>query len=185
MVRAAMTRDLLAAHAQGTVKVAIGRASDFFGPGVTGSAVGDRFFPAALAGKALDLVGDADALHSYTYLEDFGEALVILGERPEAAGRAWHVPTAPAVTSRQFAQRVLEAARSSSPVRVVPRWMVLALGLFVPEVRETVEMLYEFEAPFVVDDSAFRKAFGFAGTALSESIPATVRSYAAREHQAA
>jgi hypothetical protein len=34
--RAAMTRDLLAASAAGRVRIAIGRAADLFGAGVTG-----------------------------------------------------------------------------------------------------------------------------------------------------
>src|SRR5580704_12844298 len=43
--RAAMTAELLAAAGAGRVRIAIGRASDFFGPGVTaGSALGDRVF---------------------------------------------------------------------------------------------------------------------------------------------
>src|SRR6185437_9616658 len=43
--RAAMTAELLAAADAGRVRVAIGRASDFFGPGVTqGSVLGERVF---------------------------------------------------------------------------------------------------------------------------------------------
>ena len=49
--RAAMTAELLAAADDGRVRVAIGRASDFFGPGVTqGSTLGERVFGNALAG---------------------------------------------------------------------------------------------------------------------------------------
>ena len=52
-IRAAMTGELLAAAADGRVRVAIGRASDFFGPGVTqGSTLGERVFGNALAGRA-------------------------------------------------------------------------------------------------------------------------------------
>jgi nucleoside-diphosphate-sugar epimerase len=50
-------------------------------------------------------------------------------------------------------------------------------GLFVPEAREAVEMMYEFEKPFVVDSSRFEKAFGLKATPLNESIPATVEWY--------
>ena len=43
--RAAMTAELLAAAEAGRVRIAIGRASDFFGPGVTeGSTLGERVF---------------------------------------------------------------------------------------------------------------------------------------------
>ena len=52
-VRAAMAEALLAAHQQGNVRVAIGRAADFFGPRVRVSAMAERVFPTALAGKAV------------------------------------------------------------------------------------------------------------------------------------
>jgi hypothetical protein len=32
-------------------------------------------------------------------------------------------------------------------------------GLFAPDIREGNELMYEFTEPFVVDDSAFRRAF--------------------------
>ena len=48
--RAAMTDELLDAHRAGRVEVAIGRASDYFGPGTTQSALGETVFGAALTG---------------------------------------------------------------------------------------------------------------------------------------
>ena len=56
--RAAMTAELLAAAQAGRVRIAIGRASDFFGPGVTeGSVLGERVFGNALAGRRADFIG--------------------------------------------------------------------------------------------------------------------------------
>ena len=46
--RAAMTDELLEAHPPGEVEVAIGRASDYFGPGAPQSALGETVFGAAL-----------------------------------------------------------------------------------------------------------------------------------------
>ncbi len=177
-VRAAMTRELFEAHQRDGLKVTTGRASDFFGPFVAGSAVGERLFRAALAGKPLDLLGDPDAPHAYAFIDDFGEALVVLGERPaQSVGKAWHVPTDTAVTSRRFAELIAAAAGSTSAPRTVPRWMLHGLGLFVPPMRESIEMLYEFEQPFLVDDSAFRATFGLEPTPLSQAIAATVAWY--------
>ena len=90
--RGEMANQLLEAHRRGRVPVAIGRASDFFGPGVRDSAVGERTFDAALAGKPVPVLGDPDLPHTYTYVPDIGVALVVLGEREEALGRAWHCP---------------------------------------------------------------------------------------------
>ena len=63
---------LLDAHKAGKVRATIGRASDFFGPRATDTAIfGDRFFAAALAGKPADLFGNPDLPHTYTYVPDF------------------------------------------------------------------------------------------------------------------
>ena len=51
------------------------------------------------------------------------------------------------------------------------------MGLFNPGMREMIEMLYEFEEPFVVDDSKFEQAFGEQATPLKEAIQRTVRWY--------
>jgi nucleoside-diphosphate-sugar epimerase len=53
-------------------------------------------------------------------------------------------------------------------------------GLFIPGARETVEMMYEFEKPFVVDSTKFEKTFGVQATPLREAIRQTVAWY--REH---
>jgi len=51
------------------------------------------------------------------------------------------------------------------------------MGLFNPGIRETIEMLYEFEEPFVVDHSKFEEAFGEQATPLKSAIGETVRWY--------
>ena len=43
--------------------------------------------------------------------------------------------------------------------------------------REMIEMLYEFEEPFVVDHSRFARAFGDHATPLREAVRQTVRWY--------
>ena len=80
----------------GRVEVAIGRASDYSGPrGGAQSNLGDRAFPAALAGKTASVLGDADQPHTYTFIPDIGEGLAVLGEHPDAPGQVWHLPNDP------------------------------------------------------------------------------------------
>jgi nucleoside-diphosphate-sugar epimerase len=172
--RAQMADDLLAAHRQGRVAVAIGRASDFFGPGVLDSAVGERTFYPALAGKPVQVIGDPDVPHTYTYVADIGRALVILGERAEALGRAWHLPSPPTVTTREFLELVFRAAGQRPRVQRVPKLVLRAVGLANADVRELVEMTYEFEEPFVVDHSDFARAFGDQATPLAQATSTTV-----------
>jgi nucleoside-diphosphate-sugar epimerase len=173
-VRAAMWRQLQAEHASGNIRATAGRASDFFGPYAAGSAVGDRFFLPLLKGGKAEMMGKPGALHSYTYVADFGEALVRLALDERSLGRAWHVPNAPAVTNGEFLVRAAAAA-GTEPRSVIRGRVQLALaGLFIPPARETIEMLYEFEEDFVVDHSAYSAVFGDHATPLEQSIPATV-----------
>ena len=91
--RAAMTAELLAAADAGRVRVAIGRASDFFGPGVTqGSTLGERVFGNALAGMRADFIGNPDLPHTYSYVPDIAAGLATLGTDARAAGQVWHLP---------------------------------------------------------------------------------------------
>ncbi|MCB1017906.1 MAG: NAD-dependent epimerase/dehydratase family protein, partial [Acidimicrobiales bacterium] len=117
-VRARMWQELADAHRAGRARVVAGRASDFFGPGVQGSAVGERFFGPLVRGRRADVAGDPDRLHTYTYVPDFGEALVRLSEAPAAWGRAWHVPNAPTVTTRALAEQAAAIAGTEARLRV-------------------------------------------------------------------
>jgi nucleoside-diphosphate-sugar epimerase len=111
-LRARMARDLLAAHEAGRVQVAIGRASDYFGPrGGALSNLGDRVFPPALAGKTATVMGDPDQPHTYTYIPDIGEGLAVLGEHPDAPGEIWHLPNDPQTcTTRQLVDSIYRQA---------------------------------------------------------------------------
>lgn len=178
--RAQMSDALLEAHRQGLVQVAIARGSDFYGPGVLGSVMGDRVFPAVLAGKTASAVGNLDTPHTYTFIDDFGKALVMLGEHPEALGQIWHVPNAETVTTRQFLTLAFQQAGHPPTMNGMGKFMMQLGGLFIPEARETVEMMYEFEQPFVVDHRKYAQAFGNHATPLEVAIQLTLVWY--REH---
>jgi hypothetical protein len=58
-------------------------------------------------------------------------------------------------------------------VRAVPGWALAAVGLFSNEMRAIREMLYQYERPYVLDDSRFRTTFGISATPIDEAIRAT------------
>jgi nucleoside-diphosphate-sugar epimerase len=176
-VRATMAKELIEAHTSGKVRVTVGRASDFFGPHVLTSAAGEQVFGRAVAGKSAQVAGDPDQPHTYTYAPDIGRGLVVLGEREEALGRAWHLPSPETVTTREFVETIFEEVGKPARVQAVPKIVLRAMGLFNPPLRETIEMLYEFEEPFVVDHSDFERTFGERATPLRQAIGETVRWY--------
>jgi nucleoside-diphosphate-sugar epimerase len=185
-VRAAMSEALLDAHRAGKVRVAIGRGSDFFGPFALDSGLGDRAFLPALQGKAAQTAGDPDALHTYTFIDDFGKALVVLGERDEALGQAWHVPNPETLTTRQVVDLIFQEIGQPAKLSTMGKMMMRIGGIFIPGAREMVEMMYEFEKPFVVDSSKFTKAFGIEATPWKAALHETVawfKQYAATQEK--
>ncbi|MGH2577478.1 MAG: NAD-dependent epimerase/dehydratase family protein, partial [Actinomycetota bacterium] len=172
--RAQIAETLLRAHKEGRVRAVIGRGSDFFGSHVRMSSVGDRVFARAIAGRPAQVLGNPDALHTVTYIDDFGRALVALGEREEALGQVWHVPSAETVTMRRFVEIVFEATGHPPRMRPAPRWGLAIAALFNPTIRAVREQLYQSERPWVVDSGKFERAFGWHATPLPEAVHATV-----------
>lgn len=180
-VRAQMAHDLMAAHETGRVQVVVGRASDFIGPRVAASAMGgDLVIKRAIQGKVAQVVGDVDTPHSYTYMPDIGRALVTLAQHDDAFGQVWHLPTPPAVSTRRMLELLYAEAGQPLKLQVAPKWLLRLLGLFNPDAGEMVEMVYEFEQPFVIDDSKFVNRFGWGATELAIVIRETVAWFKAQ-----
>jgi nucleoside-diphosphate-sugar epimerase len=186
--RRLMTEELFAAHRAGHIRAVSVRASDLLGPHVTESLVGERFFGPLLAGKKVQVFADPDLPHSVSFVGDVGRAMVMVGARDEALGRAWHVPNAPTVTLRAFAELVGEETgivpRISYVPRAATRVLLPVIGLAVPPMRGLVENLYVFYEPYVVDHSAYGAAFSDEITPLREAIRQTVAWARSQKDQA-
>jgi nucleoside-diphosphate-sugar epimerase len=179
--RAAMTQELLAAAEAGRVRLAIGRASDFFGAGITtGTTLGERVFANAVAGKRADFIGNPDLPHTYSYVPDIAAGLATLGSDERALGGVWHLPGPETVTTRALLELVSNNVGHPVDVRSIPKLAVRALGLFNPMMRELAEMSYEFDEPFVLDTTKYQSVFGIAGTPLATAIGTTVAWYQSR-----
>ncbi len=179
--RAAMTEELLAAADAGRVRIAIGRASDFFGAGITtGTTLGERVFANAIAGKRADFIGNPDLPHTYSYVPDIAAGLATLGTDERPVGGVWHLPGPETVTTRQLLELVAGDVGHPVGVRSVPKLAVRAIGLFNPTMRELVEMSYEFDESFVLDTRKYQSTFGTTATPLATAIATTVAWYRTR-----
>lgn len=179
-LRARMAEELLTAHRAGRVEIAIGRASDYFGPrGGAQSNLGDRVFPAALAGKTSTVLGDRRQPHTYTYIPDIGEGLAVLGEHPDAPGEVWHLPNDPETrTTQELVDAIYrQAGQQHTKLRSVPSLLLRAMAITSPVVRELLEMQYQFEEPFIVDSSKITTRLGVTATTLNQAIAETLTSY--------
>ena len=170
-VRAALLRMLETAARERGLDVTIGRSADFYGPGASTSAFNMFVIDKVAEGKAPVWLFDAHQPHSMTYTPDIGEALAILGTDERARGRVWHLPTASALTGAEY----LEIATGGALPHKTMSAATMRMGaLFIAEARETLEMAYQYTAPYVFDSSAFETTFGIAPTSYRDGIAAAL-----------
>ncbi|MFF2628157.1 NAD-dependent epimerase/dehydratase family protein [Kitasatospora griseola] len=176
-VRAAMWRDALAAHRAGQVRVTEVRGSDYLAANAAG-VLDDRAFSRALAGRSVQVLGDPAAPHSWTAPQDVARLLAVVGADERAWGRAWHVPSnAPRSQRQVIAELCAAAGRPAVKVTGIPRPVLALLGLVNPTIRSARGTAYQFERPFVLDDTATRETFGLAPTPWDEMLAQVVAAY--------
>jgi nucleoside-diphosphate-sugar epimerase len=176
-IRARVAERLFEMQRQGKVRAVCGRAADFYGPGGTLTFFGDYFWKPVLAGKAGVSLVNAGMLHTYHYIPDVALGLATLGCADESklvGAPLWMLPCQPAVSTRDMVSRFGVALGRDIPLNEMPRWLLNTLGLVVPMVREIKEMAYQWDEPFIVDDSRFRGAFDARPTDVEEAARATV-----------
>jgi nucleoside-diphosphate-sugar epimerase len=180
-LRARLADSLLGAHRAGKLEAAIGRASDYYGPGSTNTITSLQVIEPVLKGKKAMWIGGLDAPHSFSYTDDVARGLIVLGERAEADGGVWHIPAGEPLTGRQFIELVCEAAGVEPKYGAYSRGMMRLVSLFSPLVGEVLENLYQFEEPFVLDGGKFEGTFGvFEVTPHREGVGETVEWFRAR-----
>jgi nucleoside-diphosphate-sugar epimerase len=167
-VRAELLAMLGTARDERGLAVTIARSADFYGPGAATSAFNTFAIDAVAAGRAPTWLFDATQPHAMTYTPDLGAALAVLGTDDRARGRTWHAPTAPALTGEQYL--ALVAGDSGLPHRTMSSTTMRVGALFSSAARETLEMAYQYTAPYRFDSSAFEQTFGVRPTPYAEGI---------------
>lgn len=174
-VRATMWRLAKEAHDDGRIRAIEVRASDFIGPNAQ-SYLG-QLLPQILAGKTCQVIGDVDALHSWNYTADVARTLVTCAQDDRSWGRAWHAPANPACSVRSAINDIADVAKVAHPKTMrIPTPVLRVVGLFNREVRELPTTLYQFSAPFIIDDLETRSVFGIEPTPWREVLAATIAS---------
>jgi nucleoside-diphosphate-sugar epimerase len=176
-LRRELGQHLLDAHRRGRVRVTIGRFSDYYGPGGTHSLVYQVMLAPALAGRTARAYIAGDQPHTFHYLPDAARGFATLVEEPEADGRTWILPAAPAITQEGLLDLLEDAI--GIPLRrgriTVP--MLWVAGLFDARLREARELTDQWDRPYVTDASAFEATFG--PLEITDHRTATARSVAA------
>ncbi len=179
-LRAQLAEQVMRAHERGEVKAAALRSSDYYGPGVTASNLGEMIFDNLVKGSKAQLNGSATMPHSFAYIEDVGRAAAVLGTREEALGSVWITPHAPARTQGEMVTAACRLLGIEPRMTVISPLMMRLAGLFIPQARASVEMMYQFTRPFVVGSSRMQDRFGLLATAIDVGLARTVQWYQQR-----
>ena len=177
-VRAAIAKMLMNEVKAGTLSALIARCADYYGPGISRNGMLRETVIKKLAnGKKADWIGKDNCKHSFTYTPDAGKATALLGNTADAYNQVWHLPTAAnPYTGKQWVDQIANELGVAPKHRVAPKFMVRILGLFIPIMKEMVEMVYQYDRDYVFDSSKFEKRFDIPPTPYKKGIQELIKS---------
>ncbi len=171
-IRAKLVRMIMDEVKAGKLTALIARSADFYGPGIANSSMlNETVIKPLSAGKKANWLGSSSFKHSFTYTPDAAKATAILGNTPDAFGQVWHLPTAAnPLTGKEIVETVARELGVQPNYQNVPKFMVWIIGLFVPIMKEIVEMMYQYDRDYVFESAKFEKRFEFKPTSFSYGI---------------
>src|SRR5579863_2552257 len=177
-IRAQIATTLMEEVEAGNLVAMIARSADFYGPSVANGIPNALVFaPLAKAATASWLM-KATEPHSLTFTPDAARGVAMLMERETAWNQIWHLPTSSVPpTGKELIEMATAEFGVRPKYRVLSKPLLRVAGLFDARIRESYEMLYQSDGPYIFDASKFATAFGFAGTPYSEGVRITAASY--------
>lgn len=176
-IRARMYRDAKELHDAGRIRMTEARASNYVG-GREMSVLDTAVLSRIATGRRPIWLGDPDAPHSWTYVDDAAAALVAIAADDRAWGRPWHVPTPPPVSARAAAARAAELVGAANPkLTRVPYAAFWAGGVLHKQLRAMREMQYQFRRPFELDSRLTEETFGLSPTPLDDALRTATLAY--------
>ena len=175
-VRAKIATMILDEVAKGSLTALIARAADFYGPETKTSFLNMMVFENLKKRKAAQLMISKNLKHSFTYTPDAGKATALLGNTPSAFNQTWHLPADMNVlTTQQIVEIAAKELNIKPKITVLPKLMIQMAGLFNPIIKESVEMLYQYDSDYIFDSGKFDKAFAFDKVLYAEGIRNSVK----------
>lgn len=173
-VRAKIARQLEDEWTRGNLKAIIARSADFYGPFAYNSFVHHLVFSRFLKKKSAQWFLDAKQPHSFTYTPDAAQGMIMLGNDPNAFNQVWHLPThKEALNGEEFMKMAATGLLAIPHYKLLPHWKLRLTSLFVPEVKESMEMMYQYNSPYLFSSAKFEQSFRFDPTGYTRGIIAT------------
>jgi nucleoside-diphosphate-sugar epimerase len=172
---------LLDADGAGRIDGCVLRLPDFYGPGVEKSFLHGAIV-AAVDGGTANMIGPLDRPHEFVFVPDVGPVVLELIDEPMAFGRVWHLAGVSVTTQQALVDEISRQTGRPLKVRMAGKTLLKILGLFIPMMRELVEMHYLITEPVILDDARLQKLIGpIPKTSYEEGLRRTLQ--ARREEQ--
>jgi len=162
----------------GHLKGLIARSADFYGPAIAGnSMLIETVFKPLSKGKTANWLIDGSVPHSFTYTPDAARATAFLGNTDSAYGRVWHLPTdSEALTGKEWVAKISSSLGTKNKMRVIPNAMIRFMGFFNPIMKESLEMMYQYNRPYFFDSSDIEKTYALSPTPHMKAIQEIIES---------
>ncbi len=176
-VRAKILRMIMDEVEKGNLTALIARSADFYGPGIKRNGmIREMVFKKFAAGQKANWLCSVSYKHSVTYTPDAARATALLGNTEDAYNQVWHLPTAAnPLTAKEWIEVIASEMAVKPRFQVAPKFLVRIMGLFMPLMKELVEMLYQYDRDYVFDSNKFEKRFNFKPTPYLEGIKQIVQ----------
>ncbi|MGD8780783.1 MAG: NAD-dependent epimerase/dehydratase family protein [Ignavibacteria bacterium] len=176
-VRAEIAVKLIEEIDKQNIDAIIARSADFYGPnavnGIINILVINKF---ANENNANWLLNDK-VKHSFTYTKDAADALVVLVESENTWNQIWHLPTNKEVLNgKEIIETAAKYFGAEPRYGILNKFMISLAGLFNSQIRESKEMLYQYEYDYLFDSSKFEKRFNYTPISYEEGIRETIES---------
>ena len=177
-VRAQIAKMIMDEVKAGKLTALIARSADFYGPGIKNtSMLTETVFKPLSEGKKANWMGSAKYKHSFTYTPDAGKATAILGNSDSAYNQVWHLPTAPnPFTGKEWVEHIAKEMGVKPNYREASKTIIKVMGLFMPIMKEMVEMMYQYDRDYVFNSDKFEKQFNYKPVPYQEGIKKVVQS---------
>jgi len=177
-VRATIAQMMLDSIANGSLTALIARSADFYGPGIEKNGmIREMIFKKFAAGEKANWLCSFNHKHSATYTPDAAIATALLGNTEDAYNQIWHLPTASnPPTGKEWIELIANEMNVKPKGQLAPKFLVYVMGLFMPLMKEMVEMLYQYDRDYIFDSKKFEERFNFKPTPYLEGIKHIVQN---------
>ncbi len=177
-IRAEVNRMIMDAVKEGKISALIARSADFYGPGISKTSIlTETVFSPLSKGKKASWLSSDKFKHSFTYTPDAGRATALLGNSEDAYDQVWHLPTASnPLTGKEWIEAIAAELGAEPKYNVAGKFIVKALGLFIPIMKELPEMMYQYDRDYVFNSDKFAERFNLKPTPYFEAIKEIVLS---------